>query len=618
VLDNPYVMVSHAGRGGAAFSAVDAVCRREPLSVDDFDPRRLDVMLALGLKRGMQFGGHTAMSAEHTLTACEELFYDEGPVTLDRLAARVAALRERAAESSLLEAACRTKHLRVVSDCVGGADVLYRADLHADEKAVAEYAARHAAIKTDEAPSEAAVAAALAGFFGDGREPDSLQLKAVNHALTRKLSLLAGVPGGGKSAAVAMIVSAIRSLNRDPGCTAWVLAFTGAAVARVKELLREFNVSTDHIVCCTVHSFLGRCKYHPDIARAARHVIVDESSMLSLRLASDLFLALQGDAQVATANVVLVGDPNQLPSIDPGCVFRDLLEVGRAAIVMLVVPYRNAGPIAENAQRILAGEPIAFEEAGACRHVQVNADMPEASVCNAVVAELLKNYPPSAPRVRHSLPGAELPAVLARTRTAVGRLNRALQAQYNPPADDGSKQITAFFGKDSGCESTVRLHDRVVNLRNVTKADLDTAGITLPNAPENTADCRLRADTSHRNVNGDCGHVVAIDQLSRKITVRFDDGSFLNYGPNLRPYDTLSLAYAVTVHKSQGSQYDEVYAVLPPHLRLMDRSILYTAWTRSKKQIVVFGAADQLHTESTMTSMTHSRRGHLQWRILQL
>ena len=381
-------------------------------------------------------------------------------------------------------------------------------------------------------------------------------------------------------------------------------------------------------------------------------VVVDEASMLSLKLAAELLGALAAMG----SSVVFVGDPNQLPSIDPGTVFRDLLDAHLLPTVELTQARRNPGPIAQGAAAIIEGR-LPYYDGDVCRHVEVPTFHMEGAACDILLEDMQAHFPPglvSAKALADELsakplagepaaatsesgrnarssppprtpereeaamvaPAMKLPAVIARTKIAVRILNREMQACYNPPAADGSgaAEIVAKFSGDED-PTTVRLYDRVMNLKNVPAMEAKETKDYVVDKRMST----VRAfEGPIRPANGDCGYVTHIDKANELVRVLFDCGCTMTYSADgkLRPFDTLRLAYAITIHKSQGSQYDTVYALLTNKCRLRDRSLFLTAWSRAVRRVVTFGDRESLDEETRITDMTTGRVGRLLQRLM--
>jgi len=492
----------------------------------------------------------------------------------------------------------------------GFEDAVYTPAMHSAEAGVASSVHRLLSLPDLVEQDAQQDVRALIETAGGLPTPDEKQVVAVRNLLYGRISALHGLPGGGKSAAVAMMVAAIHKMDIDKGGKrprVVVLSFTGKAVARINELLRSFGVDLDEgDETRTIHSYLARA----DNARADRtesrpvYIIVDEASMMSLELADRLFSHIVCNLETFRG-LALVGDSNQLPSIDPGTVLRDVLSWGGLPTVTLEKSHRNVGLITQNAANVATGLPMEFD-GETCRLESIPYRQNTETVCEKVMNCLRDQFNGASP--------VDLPAVLCRTRTAVQFMNVRMQGEFNPPKE-GLGEFTHFG-------STFRVGDRAMNVKNVSS---EAAGATESLAIEGKKEKFKAVASGARPINGDVGFVTAITPLAdgrnAVIAVTLDDGTVVNYctlqHTALRPMKHLVLAYAFTVHKSQGSQYDTVYSVMPPYpTQLVDRSMLLTAVSRAQRRLVVFGGQAELDEEVTLTAMT-TRVGFLQARLVQ-
>jgi exodeoxyribonuclease V alpha subunit len=275
-------------------------------------------------------------------------------------------------------------------------------------------------------------------------------------------------------------------------------------------------------------------------------VIVDEASMLDVVLMNSLLKAIP-----PAAGLILVGDVDQLPSVGPGAVLRDVITSGLVPVIRLSEIFRQAreSQIIVNAHRINRGEfPSCPDWEGGERSDCYLLVKEEAQEVQSAILELARSGLPKRHRVD---PVEELQILSPMQKGPIGtlQLNQALQALLNP---SGAELLRA--GR------LYRVGDRVMQIRNNYEKDV---------------------------FNGDIGRITTLDPDDREVTVRFDDRQ-VTYDFN--DLDELVLAYAVTVHKSQGSEYPAV--IIPVHTAhyvMLQRNLLYTAITRGKRLVVLVG-----------------------------
>jgi exodeoxyribonuclease V alpha subunit len=376
--------------------------------------------------------------------------------------------------------------------------------------------------------------------YVDRRETISLseaQRGAIQAVLTRRVVALTGGPGTGKTTTLRGIVR----LTRAKGKTVVLAAPTGRAAKRLSE--------ATGVQAMTLHRLLQlrpNGGYEVRTPIEADLVIVDEASMMDLLLAQALV-----EAVPPGAHLLLVGDVDQLPPVGPGAVFRDVVSSGTVPVVSLhtIFRQRDGSAIVENAHRINCGEPPVTGKAITDFFLFRQPD-PEAAA--QLVVDLTVNRVPT----RFGLNPDEDIQVLAPVyggSCGVDTLNTMLQAALNPP--DPTKDERRYGN------TIYRVGDRVMQLVN---------------------------DYDRQVFNGDVGRIVRIDLEEREISVSFDGESSAVYG--FGELDELTLAYAISIHKAQGSEYRAVIVpVLRQHGRALDRSLIYTAVSRARELVVLVG-----------------------------
>ncbi|HVU01321.1 MAG TPA: ATP-dependent RecD-like DNA helicase [Polyangiaceae bacterium] len=363
------------------------------------------------------------------------------------------------------------------------------------------------------------------------------QRAAVEVAARDKVVVVTGGPGVGKTT----IVRAILSVFDGARLHVRLAAPTGRAAKRLSEATRR--------EASTIHRLL---EYDPRRRLFARNrdaplpidaIIVDEASMIDAELAEALFSALPSEARV-----VIVGDADQLPSVGPGAVLRDVIDSGRVPTVRLSRIFRQADEsrIVANAHGILRGEmPVSADpEAPNADFFVVNrrdAEDAARTVVELVTARIPKRFGLN-PR-----DDVQVLTPMHRGPAGTQALNAALQAALNPKGPSLERRGVPY-----------RVGDKVMQTKN---------------------------DYEREVYNGDLGVVSRVDVEELRLTVRFDDREVVYEDSEA---DVLTLAYATSIHKSQGSEYPAVVVpLLTTHFVMLSRNLLYTAVTRGRKLCVL-------------------------------
>ena len=380
-----------------------------------------------------------------------------------------------------------------------------------------------------------------------------LQRQAVRMAAEGGVLLLTGGPGTGKTTSLRGIVALYRRMGLDVA----LLAPTGRAAKRLGEVT-DCDAQTIHrALGMSYNEMTGQVAFKKNGSDPleAHAVIVDEMSMVDLELMQALLEALRPGCRL-----VLVGDPDQLPSVGAGNVLGDLLRSTVVPTVSLTQVFRQAeqSAIIRNAHAVNLGQPPQLDSNQGdffflCRR------SPDRLV--QTVVELCRDRLPK----NMNVPADQIQVLSSTRKGACGTaaLNRALQAALNPPAA-GKRQ------KQWG-DVTFRVGDRVMQTKNnydvLWEKDDGTAGSGI--------------------FNGDVGVIQDIDSSGELIVLRFDDRT-ATYTADL--LSQLDMAYAITVHKSQGSEYPAVILVSAPAApSLMVRGVLYTAITRARRMLIMVG-----------------------------
>ena len=460
----------------------------------------------------------------------------------------------------------------VVRTELSGRDVTYLAELYEAETRVAERLTDMASGTVPEVDA-GKILDSLETFRSVKYAPR--QREAVSLAANSRVMALTGGPGTGKTTSLRAILEVYDSLGIDTLLT----APTGRAAKRMSEVTgREAS---------TIHRLLG-AGFSEDgervvFAKGADDkldcgaVVLDECSMVDITLMDALLQAMPGDARL-----LLVGDADQLPSVGPGRVFADILKSGAVPAVRLTEIFRQAGEsrIVSYAHEINAGEhPRLTENRGDFFFLR----RPDPVKCAETIAELCSVRLPG----KMGIPTGEI-QVLTPTRkgpTGTRELNRRLQAVLNPPAKGKNEKIFGDF--------TFREGDRVMQIRN--NYDMIWRKEPVTGGP---------AETGAGIYNGDVGYILGIDAENETLTVDFDGRvAQMSFDALVE----LEHAWAITIHKSQGSEYRAVVlAVSDAAPRLMTRGILYTAVTRARELLIAAG--DEAAAHRMIDNHVQSRR----------
>ncbi len=391
------------------------------------------------------------------------------------------------------------------------------------------------------------------------------QLRAVRASVGSKVSIVTGGPGVGKTTIIRALVEIFQARTGVHKITVQLGAPTGRAAKRMAEStgapaqtlhrLLKYNPQTNAFT------------YNEERPLAGDVFIFDEMSMVDIRLMADLVVALP-----RRATLILVGDTDQLPSVGPGNVLRDLIASQTIPTSQLTEIFRqdSSGLIVRNAHHVNAGEP--FEtRAGASDFYFVAQDDP-AKALDLVLDFMVTRIP----RHFHLEPLQDVQVLTPMRRNLLGaeNLNAAIQKRLNGTGPGVVRGGMEF-----------RAGDRVMQLRNNYDKDV---------------------------YNGDVGFVQSVEPAERTLVVLFD-GRPVEY--RAADLDELTLAYATTIHKSQGSEYPAVIVLLHrQHYMMLQRNLLYTAITRGKKLVLVIGSPWAVK-QAIETNVVRARRTSLAERL---
>lgn len=540
VSENPYILCDESI--GVEFERCDAIAEKLEIPMDS--SYRLSVGILHVLRHNLN-NGHTCLPYDKLLpTACQLLEQNEAMVDTE------------------LQAMLEGQQLELLD--VNGRPYVYLPEYLAAEQYVA---ARITTALQLQQPQEQDYSKKIDALEArNGIHYAALQRKAIADALNYSLFVLTGGPGTGKTTTINAIIELLEEMELDVA----LAAPTGRAAKRMSEVTGR-EAKTIHRLLEVDFTKKEALTFKRNERNPLPHdvIIVDEMSMVDIPLMRSLLCGVK-----LNARLILVGDSDQLPSVGPGNVLRDLIQSGIVRTVTLTEIFRQAQKslIVTNAHAIVRGEMPQLS----CRDRDfffMRREQYE-SMKQTVVDLCCRRLPKS-----YGYDPIEDIQVIAPTRVgAVGtnNLNEALQRELNPPSPE--KDEVKIAGR------TFRTGDKVMQIKN--NYDILWS--------------RENGEDGMGVYNGDIGVIKMIDRPSKTILIRFDDreAAYL-----FDMADQIELAYAVTVHKSQGSEFPAVILpVMGYRSKMHYRNLLYTAVTRAKNQLILLG------TEQSVAYMVENDR----------
>lgn len=539
--DDPYLLMDEQLE--APFGAVDKFAIELGVSAEDH--RRVDAGVLFELRYNLS-AGHSFLPEEKLIAATSQLLDISSAAVIDSV-------------TRLLGAE------QLVKDHLAGLDVFYLPALYRAETYCAMRLFAHTASRF--APPTFLQKKLKLAAQDSGLEYSAQQELALQEASTSGLLLITGGPGTGKTT----VLKGILSLYEQMGLKCLLCAPTGRAAKRLTEVT-GWEASTIHrLLGAGIDPHTGKLFFAKDETDPlqADAIIVDEMSMVDVQLLGSLFQAVP-----QRARLILVGDPDQLPPVGPGFPFSDMLRSNMLPTVRLTEIFRQAQQslIVMNAHRVNKGEMPVLKD--------VKNDFfflpgrSEEQVAQTIVGLCSTRLPQNM-----GIPADQIQVLCPTKKGAAGTvaLNTLLQASLNPPAPDKAEHKVG--------DTIFRVGDRVMQIKNNydllwQKTDGSQVGAGI--------------------FNGDVGIIQAVDNQTELIKVLFDDRE-ASY--DFTQLNELELAYAITVHKSQGSEYRAVVlSAWNASTYLLTRSILYTAITRARELMVITGR------EETIRVMTENAR----------
>lgn len=517
---------------GFGFEKADKIAKKMQYPENDLNRLRAGVLYVL--KHNLYNNGHTFQPREKLIATSQSLLdvsQDEIDIVIDRL--------EEEKEV-------------VIELQIGNTNGVYWFPAHNAEKTISERVSLVSKFEK-EYPGN---------FENDIRKAETAlgiqfaenQKTAVKNSLCYRIMVLTGGPGTGKTTTLNGIIYNFE----QKGISFALAAPTGRAAKRMTELTGK--------EAKTIHRLLeygekGTFAKNRENTLQYDAVIIDESSMVDLFLFSALIQAMN-----ISSTLILVGDANQLPPVGPGCVFKDIIASGAVSVVELNEIFRQSreSMIVTNAHAIISGN---MPECRDKKHDFFFIPSPSPEELAMTVSDL---YTSRLPRAYGFDPMTDIQIICPTKKTLCGTVSLNAMLKEIANSQDGHKNEMSFHG------TVFREGDKVMQTRNnyeiVYESDYGTEDQGV--------------------FNGDIGKIERITPDGESMTVRFDDKTVTYYTQDLEDID---LAYAITVHKSQGSEWDAVILpIMDGYDALFTRNLLYTAVTRAKKILVIVGSYERL------------------------
>ncbi len=387
---------------------------------------------------------------------------------------------------------------------------------------------------------------------------DGLQREALCEAARNGLLIITGGPGTGKTTTINSIIR----LYEMEGLDFMLAAPTGRAAKRMSETT-GYEARTIHRMLELNGGAEGNAGFERNESNPLETdaIIIDEMSMVDITLMNGFLKAV-----APSTRLVLVGDINQLPSVGPGSVLKDMIDSGVYQVVRLTKIFRQASQsdIIVNAHKINRGETVRLDNQSQDFFFLKRYDADK--IINVVLQLVIQKMPKYVDAQMYDI---QVLTPMRKGLLGVDRLNTVLQQYLNPPAQNKVEKIRG--------ETTFREGDKVMQVKNNYQIEWEVKN-------------RYGIAVEHGMgiFNGDMGVIRSIRELTEIVTIEFDEGRIVEYP--FKMLEELELAYAITIHKSQGSEYPAVVIPLLSGPRmLMNRNLLYTAVTRAKKCVTLVG-----------------------------
>lgn len=528
VKENPYSLLKFVNN--LDFKVVDNIGKKQGISLND--EARLDAGVLYALTKTTEFG--------HTCIEYDELLNN---------AAKLLEVSKEEIENTIVRLSMSEK---VFLGEINDSTFIFRRSFYIAEQNIANRIIGQTVL--DKKPKN------YSTHIERVSEKNSLvlseeQISAINTALNSSISIITGGPGTGKTTIIKCIIDIIEDIGKE-----YVLcAPTGRAAKRITETTKK--------EAKTLHRLLEITKVNDDDFDSfldtqvkmveADFIIVDEASMIDIMMMNNLLKAIDDNTRI-----IFVGDVNQLPSVGPGNVLKDIIDSNTVKTTYLSEIYRQSSKsdIILNAHRVNNGNYPEFKNKDTdCFFINTTSVEDTKTEIESLLSYRLESFADI-----DKLKDLQILTPMKKTELGAIELNKLAQDILNPKSSN--KKEKEFASK------TFRVGDKVMQIVNNYDKRTTVDGIGFEGV-----------------YNGDIGYIIDIDFETEEMLVKFDDDRVVAY--EFDELEQLEHAYAVTIHKSQGSEFD--YVILPLFIgykKLFTRNLLYTAITRAKKMLIVVGS----------------------------
>ena len=534
IKENPYSLTTFIKR--LEFKVVDEIGRMLGISLDNED--RVDTGLVYAMNKIIEFG-HTCVKKENLISYASELLQVSSKDIENSIARLI--LKE-------------TLYKQIIQDD----EYIFKRSLFLAEDNIAQNVVLHTLkdIKKKDYTKQIERVSKENGI-----DLSKEQKEAISTCLNSSISIVTGGPGTGKTTIIKCIIDILENLKKE-----YVLcAPTGRAAKRIKETTGKEAKTLHRLLEITKLEDNDLDAYYdtPVMQVDTDVIIIDEASMIDTMMMNNIFKAIS-----SSTKLILVGDVDQLPSVGPGSVLEDIIASNVVNVIYLKQIYRQSAmsDIIVNAHRVNSGVYPEFKSKDTDLFF-IKTDSVESTLeeIKTLVSYRLENFADL-----DVIKDLQVLTPMKKTKLGTVELNATLQNVLNPKSS--KKAEKEFNGK------IYRVGDKVMQIVNNYDKKFSINGNFFDGI-----------------YNGDIGYIESIDNISKKLMVVFDEEKKVEY--EYDELEQLELAYAVTIHKSQGSEFD--YVILPLYAgypKLFTRNLLYTAITRAKKMLIIVGSRNVINS----------------------